>query len=350
MGKKLLILSQIGSPTAPTPKATGQYLARFLMDKRILDIPWFFRAILVHIGIVPRRKKPSSEKYQSIWTLEGSPLVVETTKFTKLLAEKLPDTDIVIHWRYGELSAEQTLAPYKNNSYEEIQIAPLYPQFAMATSGSALDVLIPAVNKFWNNHPNVKTLKPFYNQTSFVKSWAKQIKPYIKNDEHLLISFHGLPVSQIQKNPGCVLDQKCCERPDISRCYYAQCQQTVKLITQELQLPQDRYTLSFQSKVGPKKWLDPSTEKSTENLVKNRGVKKLVVACPAFVTDGLETLEEINMELQHEFKNWGGEQFAMVPSLNDNSEWIDGFKEIISESKSWNSVRLEYLKKEYACK
>ena len=335
MGKKLLILSQIGSPSAPTPKATGQYLTRFLMDKRILDIPWFFRSILVHIGIVPRRKKPSAEKYQSIWTLEGSPLVVETTKFANLLAQKLPDTDVVIHWRYGELSAEETLAAYKNKPYDEIQIAPMYPQFAMATTGSALDVVLPAVNKTWPNHANVKTLKPFYNHANFINSWAEIIRPYTVNTEHVLFSFHGLPVSQITKTTGCTLE-KCCEQGVDPRCYYSQCRATAQSLAQKLNLPEAKWTLSFQSRVGYKKWLEPSTENSTENLVKDRQVKNLVVVCPAFVTDGLETLEEINMELRHEFKSWGGKQFTMVPSLNDNPDWIEGFKQIITDSKSWN--------------
>lgn len=335
MGKKLLILSQIGSPAEPTPKAVGKYLGRFLMDKRILDMPWFFRSILVHIGIVPRRKKPSAEKYQSIWTPEGSPLVVETTKFAKRLLQKLPDTEVVIHWRYGEKSALATLESYRNQNFEEILIAPLYPQFAMATTGSALDVLLLAVNELWPNHKAIKTLKPFYNHENFISSWADQIKPYIQNSEHLLFSFHGLPVSQIQKNPGCELNQKCCERPDISRCYYAQCQQTVKLLVANLGLPKDRYTLCFQSRVGYKKWLEPATEKTTESLVKQQQVKSLVVACPAFVTDGLETLEEINIELHHQFQMWGGEQFKMVPSLNDNPPWIDGFAKVLTDSKSW---------------
>ncbi|AZZ37137.1 ferrochelatase [Bdellovibrio sp. qaytius] len=336
--RKLLILSQIGSPSAPTARATGQYLARFLMDKRILDIPWFFRAILVYIGIVPRRSKPSAEKYQSIWTLEGSPLVVETTKFAKLLALKLPDTDVVIHWRYGEKSVEATLKDYKAKKYDEILIAPMYPQFAMATTGSSLDVLLPAIEQAWPKHENVKTLKPFYNNESFLSSWVDQIKPYVQNNEHLLISFHGLPVSQIQKNPGCELNQKCCERPDISRCYYAQCQQTVNLIAKKLNLPQDRYTLSFQSKVGPKKWLEPATEKTTEALVKEKSVKSLVVACPAFVTDGLETLEEINMELHHRFQQWGGQKFMMVPSLNDNANWITGFAKMVNDVNWWTKT------------
>lgn len=335
MGKKLLILSQIGSPSAPTPKAVGKYLGRFLMDKRILDMPWFFRSILVHIGIVPRRKKPSAEKYQSIWTPDGSPLVVETRKFAKLLSLKLPDTEVVIHWRYGEKSALATLESYKNQNFEEILIAPLYPQFAMATTGSALDVLLPVVSELWPNHKAIKTLKPFYNHESFITSWAEQIKPYIQNNEHLLFSFHGLPVSQIQKNPGCELSQKCCERPDISRCYYAQCQQTVKLLVAKLGLPKERYTLCFQSRVGYKKWLEPATEQTTENLVKHKQAKSLVVACPAFVTDGLETLEEINIELHHQFQLWGGEQFKMVPSLNDNPLWIDGFAQVLADSKSW---------------
>jgi ferrochelatase len=335
MGKKLLILSQIGSPSTPEPKAVGQYLRRFLMDKRILDIPWFFRWILVNIGIVPRRRKPSAEKYHNIWTPEGSPLVVETTKFAKALSQNLSDIDVVIHWRYGELTAEETLKPYAKSAYEEILVAPLYPQFAMATTGSAFDVLLPAIEKNWSHRQNIKKLKPFYDQDAFIKSWVKRLKPLIKNDNHILFSFHGLPVSQIQKVPGCELNS-CCDRPDISGCYYAQCKKTVKIIVENLGLTSDQYTLCFQSRVGPKKWLEPATEKTTESLVKSKNVKSLVVACPAFVTDGLETLEEINMELQALFKAWGGSQFTLAESLNDESEWIAGFAEVVKNPKSWN--------------
>lgn len=336
MGKKLLILSQIGSPTKPEPQAVGAYLRRFLMDKRILDIPWFPRFILVNLGIVWRRKKPSAEKYHNIWTPEGSPLVVETTKFTEALKKQLPDMDVVIHWRYGEMDADDTLKPYTANTYEEILVAPLYPQFAMATTGSAFDVLLPAIEKHWPAHKNVKTLKPFFNHEAFLSGWVNRIKPLINTDNHILFSFHGLPVSQLKKTTGCDLET-CCDRADNdSRCYYAQCKQTVKLLVERLGLQAQQYTLCFQSRVGPKKWLEPATEQSTENLVKNRNVTSLVVACPAFVTDGLETLEEINIELKQNFNNWGGKHFVMAESLNDNSAWVSGFAGLVNESASWN--------------
>lgn len=335
MGKKLLILSQIGSPTQPEPQAVGRYLRRFLMDKRILDMPWFFRFLLVNFGIVWRRKKPSAEKYHNIWTAEGSPLVVETTKFAQTLQKQLPGMDVIIHWRYGELNADDTLKPYKSNNYEEILVAPLYPQFAMATSGSAFDVLLPAVKKTWPAQTKVKTLKPFYNHEAFLSGWVNRLKPLIKDDSHILFSFHGLPVSQIKKLKGCELNS-CCERPDISGCYYAQCKKTVQLLVDRLGLQAKQYTLCFQSRVGPKKWLEPATEQTTESLVKNEKVTSLVVACPAFVTDGLETLEEINMELQAQFKQWGGKHFTMAESLNVDSAWISGFAQLVDASDNWN--------------
>lgn len=336
MGKKLLILSQIGSPSKPEPKEVAAYLRRFLMDKRILDIPWIPRFVLVNLGIVWRRKKPSAEKYRHIWTPEGSPLVVETTKFTESLKKLLPEMDVVIHWRYGELSAEKVLQPLKSNHYDEILVAPLYPQFAMATTGSAFDVLLPAVENYWPGITKIKKLKPFFDHEAFLQGWVNRLKPLIQSDSHVLFSFHGLPVSQIKKTAGCDLGS-CCDQPYInSKCYYAQCKQTVKILVKLLGLKDDAYTLSFQSRVGPKKWLEPSTEKSTENLIKNRGVKSLVVACPAFVTDGLETLEEINIELRENFKNWGGQHFKMAESLNDDPTWITGFASLIKNPESWN--------------
>lgn len=336
MGRKLLILSQIGSPSKPEPDAVGDYLRRFLMDKRILDIPWFFRWILVNIGIVPRRKKASAEKYHNIWTIEGSPLVVETTKFAEQLKTHLSDIDVVIHWRYGEKNADEMLKPFSQIKYKEVMIAPMYPQFAMATTGSAFDVLIPVVRKYWA-YPatNIKTLKPFYADEGFLNSWVERLKPFIANHDHVLFSFHGLPISQIKKTAGCELNS-CCEKADISGCYYAQCKKTVKFLVEKLHLTSDQYTLCFQSRVGPKKWLEPSTDVSTEALVKQKQVKKLLVACPAFVTDGLETLEEINIELHHNFKNWGGEKFTMVESLNSLPLWINGFSQLIDKSESWD--------------
>lgn len=338
MGKKLLILSQIGSPAKPEPKEVGAYLRRFLMDKRILDMPWLPRFLLVNLGIVWRRKKPSAEKYRNIWTAEGSPLVVETTKFAEGLKKQLPDTDIVIHWRYGEVNAEQTLRPYQKNNYDEILVAPMYPQFAMATTGSALDVLLPAVEKIWPQQKNIKILKPFYDHEAFLSGWVNRLAPLMKADRHLLFSFHGLPVSQIQKVSSCELNN-CCDRADISGCYYAQCKRTVKLLIERLNLQPEQYTLCFQSRVGPKKWLEPATLQTTENLAKNKGVTSLVVACPAFVTDGLETLEEINLELQHSFKQWGGKNFVMAESLNDNAAWISDFAVIVNAADRWDQNR-----------
>lgn len=344
--KKLLIISQIGSPDAPEPQSVGQYLKKFLMDPRIIQAPFIIRWILVNILIVPRRKKISAEKYHNIWTSEGSPLVLETEKFAKKLQEKLDLNKSVekwvvcTHWRYGEdtdLQLEKIKDKYKEISFSHVYLAPMYPQYAEATMLSALDVLTPACRKIWSQ-AKLAVLKPFYEEPEFINAWVDKIRTRLGLFDQVLFSFHGLPESQVLKIDGCKLDSECCKRADISCCYPAQCQRTVQKIVSQLGLSSDQYCLSYQSRVGPTKWLGPATDIKVNELVEKLQVKSLLVVCPAFVTDGLETLEEINLELRGQFKALGGTYFEMSPSLNDDSQWVSGFHCIMQRENSWREA------------
>lgn len=387
--KKLLIISQIGSPDAPEAKSVGKYLKKFLMDPRIITAPFLIRWFLVHVLIVPRRRFASAEKYHNIWSKQGSPLVLETLSFAEKLkrllnknienkrfsassdssvssispAPGVGDEDqweVVVHWRYGEDTAKQVQKWrekfFSNQSsvvqnsiakncvlddISEIYIAPMYPQYAEATTLSALDVLLPEIKKHWNKKTYV--LKPFYAEPEFIAAWVDKIKTRAELFDQVLFSFHGLPQSQVLKIDGCRLDSACCEKPDVSYCYPAQCKRTVKQIVAGLRehgvsLKQEQYSLTYQSRVGPTKWLEPATDKTVQDLVTKRAVSSLLVVCPAFVTDGLETLEEINMELRGQFKSIGGKYFEMCPSLNDDSQWVSGFHSIMQRENSWRQA------------
>lgn len=278
------------------------------------------------------RKNSSAKKYHKIWTAKGSPLVVETEKFlSKLKSQMGDDWDLAIHWRYGEKSAQEQLQAYLGRQYSEIMIAPLYPQYAEATTGSAAAALKPLLQgKF--PAAKIKTLKPFYHDEAFLQAFVSKIKAQVTAEDHVLFSYHGLPERQIRQVSGCAVNNICCERPEISKCYLAQCRRTTKLLAEKLGLKS--YSMSFQSRLGPTKWIGPSTEEEIIYLIAT-GKKRLVVACPAFVTDGLETLEEIGIGLKAQFLSGGGESFRLVEGLNDDSGWVSGFASLLRRSGSW---------------
>jgi len=339
MTKKLLILCQIGSPEAPTPKAVGRYLQKFLMDEKVITLPKWIRWLLVHLVIIPGRKISSAKKYHKIWTPHGAPLKHETEKFTEKLKQELGSTfDVALVFAYGQQTPEQILRPLQKNNYAEILIAPLFPQYAEATTGSVLQTLLPVVQKMFSQ-AEVKTLKPFYSQPEWAQAWTKKIRALPEDQGHVLFSYHGLPESQIRQVSGCELSDQCCARPEISKCYLAQCRKSTELIVRELNLSNSslNFSMSFQSRLGRAKWLGPSTESEAIRLAQN-GQKSLTVVCPAFVADGLETLEEIGIDLREKFFQAGGEKFALVLSLNDDSQWVSGFAEVLRRAKSWHQV------------
>lgn len=302
--KKYLILNQLGTPDEPTAEAVGDYLKEFLMDPNVLTLPRPFRDLLVKAVIVPRRKGASAAKYQKIWLDEGSPLAVYTKRLQQRLQQSLPtDWEVMIGMRYGNPSLADTFSQVPPDA-EKVVYLPLYPHHARATVGSAVDKMLEVTG----GGRNIQTIPPFFQSDWYIEALSQQIGSYLRPQDHLLLSYHGLPKSQ-----------------DIDKgiSYQQQCYQTSADVRRKLGLSESQLSTAFQSRIGPKKWLEPSTEEMMFRLV-GSGVLHLKVACPSFVSDCLETLEEIGLELRSEFLAHGGESFELIPCLNDSDLLVKG--------------------------
>ena len=315
----LLILNQLGTPQSPNPKDVGIYLDEFLMDKNIIGLPYVLRWVLVKIGIVPRRKYSSAEKYKKSWTANGSPLAINTFLLEKAVKENLnSDWKVVTGMRYGEPSLQSVLSKLDLNDFNRIVFLPLYPQFAQATVGSSVENFLDILYKLnFKDISKFEIVSPFYKQKWYIDSQSNLIKLHLKDQHHLLFSFHGIPLSQEKKSK-------------IS--YHQQCLETSDRIAKELGFNEKQFSVGFQSRVGVTKWLEPSTEYMTQKLAMS-GVTKLQVVCPSFVADCLETIEEIGMELKETFLKHGGQEFALIPCLNDSSEFAKGIASHILTNK-----------------
>lgn len=308
---KYLILNQIGTPQGCDPDSVGEYLSEFLMDPNVISLPRPFRDILVKIGIVPRRKFSSAKKYQKIWQAEGSPLAVHTSDLQKKLQQKLgSEWKVLIGMRYAQPSMEKAFNQVDLKQVDRAVFLPLYPHYSKATVGSATEKLNSLNTRF-----KVEIVREFYKSPWYISALGEKIKQHLKPQDHLLLSYHGLPISQDVHN-------------GIS--YQQQCLETSKLLQEYLELSDKQISTGFQSRVGLNKWLEPSTESVATKLAQS-GVKHLKVACPSFVADCLETLEEIGMELKHNFSFSGGETFELIPCLNAETSLVDG---LISEIKA----------------
>lgn len=316
---KTVILVNVGTPQTPEAKDVGIYLNEFLMDENIISIPRPFRDFLVKVLIVPRRQHSSSEKYKKIWTPQGSPLMVESEKLkNKLQIELGPEWKVQIAMQVGKPNLKEVL-----KDVDEVYFCPLYPQFASATTGGALKSI---------QNKKAKILKPFYSEPWFIQSVAGQIRKKLKPTDHLLLSYHGLPISQLkQKNSFCYASANCCEPPAAceNNCYKAQCLKTTQLLQTELS--HQNISTGFQSRLGRAKWIEPSTESVMVDLVQ-KGVKHLKVACPSFVADCLETLEEIGLELRSEFLQLGGESFELISCVNDHDIFVRGLANTLRQN------------------
>lgn len=340
-----MILTNVGTPQSPSPEDVGDYLREFLMDEDIIQIPRPFRDVLVKVLIVPRRKFSSAEKYQRIWTEQGSPLMVESLRLKDQLAARLgPEWRVEIAMQVGKPSIRETMSEALKES-SEIYFCPLYPQYATATTGGA----VKAVRKHRPKNVPLKILEPFYKETWFIAAQAQLIAARLQPQDHLLLSYHGLPVSQLKKHrPECRLRPDCCaqEASCVQNCYQAQCFRTTELLTNELrkagcltngserppsavgEFQGERISMGFQSRLGRGEWIGPSTVEVVEKLLK-QGVRHLKVACPSFVADCLETLEEIGIELREQFLRGGGESFELISCVNSHPEFVDGLAQTL---------------------
>lgn len=340
MNKKLLILNNIGTPLSSQRHDVKKYLREFLMDPKVIQISWLFRWFLVYVIISVFRSKKSSQKYQKIWTPAGSPIMVYTESFKEKLKQLLPEYDIAIGMRYQKPAIKDSLMNFSH--YDEILFFPLYPQYSEATTQSAVDKFkldFSNLNSTKKKPVKLKTIKPFWNHPNFIQSLVKKISQFdLTQYQVLVFSYHGLPESQIKKNKFCQLKDSCCDRSENANnnCYRAQCFQTTNLLVQQLKnqnlLPVNlRFETCFQSRLGRTKWIEPYTDITLQNLARQIRSRKVLVICPSFVTDCLETLEEILMENKKLFLDQGGKVFDYVPCLNDDESWARAARNIIHD-------------------
>ena len=325
---KGVLLVNLGSPDSTNPNDVKKYLDEFLMDPRVIDVPYWARKLLVRGIILNTRPKKSAAAYKKIWWDEGSPLIV----ISKRLQHKISDLvsiPVELSMRYGSLSIKEGLQKLHDQNVHEVMIIPLYPQFAMATTETILVLAEELRAKYF---PNMKfTKKPaFYKNKEYLDTLADSITESLSNTpyDHLLFSYHGVPERHIKKSDitksHCKLNGKCCatSSPAHEFCYKHQCLETTKGVVERLQLKDGSYSTSFQSRLGFDPWLKPYTDRTIERMGK-QGFKHLAIVTPAFVSDCLETLEEIAMEGEEIFLESGGESFTTIPCLNDRSDWAN---------------------------
>lgn len=319
-----ILLMNLGTPSASTSRKIKHWLVEFLMDEEVISLPWLLRTLLVR-GIIQYTKSLSlSAAYSRIWTDEGSPLLVNMRELA-LRMEKLGGMKVVVGMRYGLPNLREAFARLHIKGIKNVLVAPLYPQYATATTRSGWNKA-KQVAEEWDM--SLTCLPPFYNDPGYTGALAKSIAEPLATCDALLFSYHGLPEQQVRRaSPDCILectiDQDCCEgnRCAQATCYKYQAMATSKAVAKQLNLGGKPYFVSFQSRFGMAKWLQPFTAKMLAELPA-KGITKLCVVSPSFVTDNLETLDELNIRGRKTFMDAGGSVFNFVPCLNAGEDWV----------------------------
>ena len=333
---RAVLLVNLGSPDSTAEADVRRYLDQFLMDPRVVDLPWPVRRLLVSL-ILRKRPKSSAEAYASIWTEEGSPLKVYARELAAGLDARI---DPPVRWamRYGSPSIEEVLVELAAEGVRHVEFVALYPHWAMSTSETSIVEAERVIRK--HELPILlEPMAPFYDEPGYVRVLADLAREHLHEDDHLLFSYHGVPERHILKSDPtghhCLKVENCCQVDDPaahSRCYRHQVVVTSELVAQELGLPRDRWSVSFQSRLGRAKWIEPYTDE-TLAAMPARGIKRLAVMCPAFVADNLETLEEIGIEGRETFLEAGGERYTLIPCLNAHPAWIEFLARQIEEGE-----------------
>jgi ferrochelatase len=322
-----LLLVNLGTPDSPKTSDVRRYLKQFLLDGRVIDIPWIARQILVRGIIAPFRAPKSAKVYQSIWMPEGSPLMVYGERLAEAVQERMgPEVQVELAMRYQNPSIESAIDRMLENGIKQIAVLSLFPQYASATTGSVYQEVMDVVRRK-QIIPQLYFADDYYDSPGFISCFAQRGEAFDLNSyDHILFSYHGLPERQIRKadlNNKC-LQGNCCGDPNQahSGCYRAQCFATTRALSAALDLKEDQFSTCFQSRLGRDPWIQPYTSDVLEELAE-KGVKRVLVFCPAFVADCIETIDEIAEEYKEEFLEMGGEELDLVPSLNDMPSWAD---------------------------
>ncbi|WP_406820888.1 ferrochelatase [Pseudomonas sp. KnCO4] len=322
-----LLLVNLGSPASTSVADVRRYLDQFLMDPYVVDLPWPLRRLLVSLILI-KRPEQSAHAYGSIWWDEGSPLVVLTRRLQAAMAAHWPHGPVEIAMRYGQPALPEALERLARQGVRKVTLAPLYPQFADSTVTTVVEQARRTIEE--QQLPlQMRVLQPFYQHPAYIEALAASARPYLEQPyDHVLLSFHGLPERHLKKlfPKGTRHDLRavdCCHDASAevrAVCYRGQCLATAKAFAQKMGIAEGKWSVSFQSRLGRDKWIEPYTETRLDELAK-AGVKKLLVMCPAFVADCIETLEEIGMRGSEQFVEAGGQELVLVPCLNDHPEW-----------------------------
>jgi len=323
-----ILLANLGTPDAPTPKALRSYLGQFLMDRRIVEIPRFIWCWILHCIILVVRPKKSAEKYAQIWMKEGSPLFVHSQKQAQLLrgflSQKVKSPFVVeLGMSYGNPSMKSAIENLKAQHCDKILLFPLFPQYAASSTAAVYDAVWKVLLKM-RNVPAIRTVRHYHDHPAYIKALASSVNDYWMingRPDQLVMSFHGVPRFHLDKGDP----------------YHCECHKTARLLAESLGLNKDKYQVAFQSRFGKQEWLKPYFANTLEALGKAK-ISRIDVICPGFSSDCLETLEEIAIEGKHIFQSNGGGDYNYIPALNENDAWIHAMTEIALENlQGWVS-------------
>ena len=334
--KQGVLLANLGSPDSPDVSAVRRYLKEFLMDGRVLDAPTPIRWMIVNLFILPFRPKNSAHAYQQIWEKDGSPLILHSKRLKERVSAELDDLPISLGMRYGNPSLKEAADQLRAQGVEKVLLVPLYPHYAM----SSFETVVAKVQENESSEDNpmdISVMPAFYNRDTYIDALYASAHDSLKQSfDHYLFSYHGLPERHLRKSDitgqHCLKVDNCCSVDSSAHqfCYRHQVMETSKLFASKANLPQGKWSVAFQSRLGRDPWLNPNTADRVVELAE-QGIKKLWVIAPSFVSDCLETLEELEMQIADDFKAAGGELFYYTPAMNTHDSWIKSLSTLISE-------------------
>jgi ferrochelatase len=333
MPKQGILLINLGSPDSTGVGDVRRYLRQFLMDGRVLDAPWPIRFCVVHGAILPKRPIESAKAYEKIWQPEGSPLIISSQAICDEMERRFPGAAVELAMRYQNPSVESALGKLKEQGVRSLMVFPLFPHYAMSSYESAVERVRVVAGKL-APEMDLRIVPPYYDDEDYIEALVESAAEYLRQDfDHLLFSFHGIPERHLRKSDPsgchCLASADCCsgDHPSHATCYRAQCFKTMRAFVEKAGVPTDKYSYAFQSRLGRDPWLKPYTDKVIEEMP-GKGIKRLLVICPVFISDCLETIEEIGMRAKEDFEQAGGDSLQLIPCLNEHPRWLDAMETI----------------------
>jgi protoporphyrin/coproporphyrin ferrochelatase len=334
MTTRAVLLVNLGSPDSPSVPDVRRYLREFLMDGRVLDTPWPVRFGVVHFAILPKRPAESAHAYSKIWTTDGSPLVVISRNVQRLLQQRL-SIPVALAMRYQNPSIDDAVKKLAAQGVTDTFMIPLFPHYAMSSFETAVMRVQESASRLAPGM-TVHVQQPYYDDPAYIDALVASAREHLdRGYDHLLFSFHGIPERHLRKadptGAHCLASANCCQTPSEAHrfCYRAQCLTTMREFVAKAGVPANKYSFSFQSRLGKDPWLKPYTDFELERFARE-GIRKILVMCPAFVSDCLETIEEIGMRGRDSFAHAGGEELQLIPCMNEHPRWIAALESFVT--------------------